>query len=192
MQKKSTVYVSYRLPDEWISDLKKHCNLILHKKEGTIPSRRKFLANSKKADGVLAILNEKIDEDFFRTNPNLKIVANYAVGYDNIDLKAAKKYNVAVSNTPGNLAGAVAEQAMLFILACSKRLVAGDKFMRAKKYKFWDPLLLLGHDVRGKTLGIVGTGRIGSQLAQMAVAGLGMKVKRFEEFQTKRIDLNRL
>lgn len=172
---KSIIYISYKLPDAWLAQLKKHCALIVHKKQ-TPPSRAEFLAQSKKADAVLAILNEKIDASFFKQCPNIKLVANYAIGCDNIDLAAAKKYNVPVSNTPGDFASSVSEHAMALLLAVSKHIVTGDVYMRAGKYKFWDPMLMLGADVREKILGIVGVGRIGSGLVKIASAGFDMRI----------------
>jgi len=172
---KPTVYISYNLPKEWLAKLETHCALIRHKKNAP-PPRAEFLKKAKKADGVLAILNEKIDKEFFATCPRLRIIANYAIGYDNVDLAAAKKHNVPVSNTPGDFATVVAEFAMGMMLSLAKRFEAGDNFMHAGKYTHWDPLLLLGGDMKGKTIGIIGTGRIGSALVRIAQGGFDMKV----------------
>ncbi len=172
---KPLVYISRLLPEEGLEELKKNFQVIMNKKR-TPPARREFLANVKPAAAIMPSLAEKIDEEVFRANSKLKIVANYAVGFDNIDLRAAAKYGVPVSNTPGDYAEAVAEQALSLLLAVAKRVVEGDRFVRAGKYKAWDPLLLLGDDIRGKTLGIVGTGKIGSFLARMARLGFNMNV----------------
>lgn len=172
---KPLVYISRKIGTDGLEELYKYCAVKMHAKPGP-PARKEFLGNVKKADALLSILTEKVDEAVFRANPKLKIVANYAVGYDNIDLKAAAKYKVPVTNTPGDFAECVAEQAMALMLAVSKRLVEGDKFVRAGQYKAWNPLLLLGNDVRGKTLGIIGVGRIGSGLVKIAGQGFGMKI----------------
>ena len=154
----------------------------------TPPSRKEFLRHVAGSDGIMTVLTEKVDAEMFKASPELKIVANYAVGYDNIDLKAAARVGVPVSNTPGDLAGAVAEHAMALILNVTKRVLEGDRYVRAGKYKAWDPLLLLGNDVRGKTLGIVGTGRIGSALARIAQAGFGMDIAYYDVVQNKEIE----
>ncbi len=184
---KPLVYISRLLPEEGLEELKKNFQVIMNKKR-TPPARREFLANVKPAAAIMPSLAEKIDEEVFRANSKLKIVANYAVGFDNIDLRAAAKYGVPVSNTPGDYAEAVAEQALSLLLAVAKRVVEGDRFVRAGKYKAWDPLLLLGDDIRGKTLGIVGTGKIGSFLARMARLGFNMNVIYNDVVRNERIE----
>jgi lactate dehydrogenase-like 2-hydroxyacid dehydrogenase len=172
---KPIVYISRLLNKDGLEELEKNFRIIMRRKR-TPPSRKEFLANVKKADALVTSLVEKVDEEVFRAGSNLKVVANYAVGFDNIDLKAAAKYGVPVSNTPGDYAEAVAEQALALLLAVSKRIVEGDRFMRQGKYKAWDPLLFLGDDLRGRTLGIIGTGRIGSFLARMGRLGFNMPI----------------
>ncbi len=132
----------------------------------------------KGADAVLCLLNDKIDGEILEAaGPQLKIIANYAIGFDNIDLKEAEKRGVIVTNTPSQtITDAVAEHTFALILALSKRLLSGDKFVRDGKYHSWDPNLLNGTQLLGKTLGIVGLGRIGQVVARMAVTGMGMKV----------------
>lgn len=127
-------------------------------------------------DAVLCLLTDKIDAAVFDAAPNAKIFANYAVGFDNIDLAEAKKRGVAITNTPGVLTEAVAEHAAALILAIGRRIVEADDFLRNDKYKGWDPMLLLGIELKGKTLGIVGCGRIGQRLAEIMKNGFGMKI----------------
>jgi len=172
---KPIVYISRLLNQDGLEELKKNFQIIMRQKR-TPPSRKEFLANVKKADALVTSLVEKVDEEVFRAGSNLKVVANYAAGFDNIDLKAAAKYGVPVSNTPGDYAEAVAEQALALLLAVSKRIVEGDRFIRQGKYKAWDPLLFLGDDLRGRTLGIIGVGRIGSFLARMGRLGFNMPI----------------
>jgi glyoxylate reductase len=128
-------------------------------------------------DALLSLLTDKIDEEVMQAaGPNLKVIGNYAVGFDNIDLPAAKRHGIAVTNTPApEVAESVAEHTIMLMLGLAHRLVESDAFARAKKYKGWSPTLLMGNDLGGKTLGIVGTGRIGSSVARRAVLGLGMK-----------------
>ena len=131
----------------------------------------------KGVDGVLSVLTDKITAEVMDAGlPTLKIIANYAVGFDNIDLDAAKERNIMVTNTPGVLTDTVAEHTFALILAIAHRIGEADRFSRAGKYKAWGPQLLLGADVSGKTLGVVGLGRIGSRVAHHAVNGFGMKV----------------
>lgn len=129
-------------------------------------------------DAMLCLLTDKIDREVMEAGqPRLKIIANYAVGFDNIDLAAAKEKNLLVSNTPGEeTIESVAEHTFALLIALARRIVEADKFTRAGKYKGWQPMLLLGTDVYNKTLGIVGMGRIGFAVAQRAVKGFKMKV----------------
>lgn len=143
----------------------------------------------KGADGVLTLLEDKIDGAVMdAAGPQLKVIANYAVGFDNIDLDAAKKRNIVVTNTPGELVSeAVAEHTFALMLALAHRIVEADRFTRAGKYKEWEPLLLMGTLLAGKTFGIIGTGRIGISAARKA-KGIGMNVvysdlKRNKEFE---------
>jgi lactate dehydrogenase-like 2-hydroxyacid dehydrogenase len=127
-------------------------------------------------DAVICLLTDTIDADVFDAAPQAKLFANYAVGYDNINLTAAKERHVLVTNTPGVLTDTVAEFTVSLIFALAKRVVEADTYTRAGKYAGWGPLLLLGMDVRGKTLGIVGAGRIGSRVAEIMAKGVGMNV----------------
>lgn len=133
------------------------------------------------ADAILSTLNDKITGQVMdKAGKQLKIVANYAVGFDNINLEAAKARNIFVTNTPGGSTQGVAEHTLALILAVAKHLVAADKFVREGKYKAWDPELFLGTQLAGKTLGVVGKGRIGSAVARAAQNGFGMKIICFD------------
>lgn len=131
----------------------------------------------KGADAILSLLTDKIDGRVLdAAGPELRIVANYAVGFDNIDLKAAKKRRVIVTNTPAVPTEAVAEHTFALLLGVARRLVEADHFVRTGKYKVWEPELLLGPELQGKTLGILGLGRIGSRVAEIGAMGFRMKV----------------
>lgn len=140
-------------------------------------------------DAVLCLLTDKIDGEVFdAAGKQCKIFANYAAGFDNIDIKAAGKLGIMITNTPGVLTDSVAEHAIALMLSVAHRIPESDRFTRAGKYHGWEPMLLLGHDLTKKTLGIVGLGRIGSRVAHIAAGGLGMKVlyydvKRAESFE---------
>lgn len=151
--------------------------------------KTEILNGIKGTDALLCTLTEKIDAEIMDAGlPTLEIIANMAVGFDNIDLEAAKQRNLMVTNTPGVLTDTVAEHTFTLMLAISHRIVEADKFTRAGLYNAWGPMLLLGTDLFGKTLGVVGLGRIGSRVAYHAVKGFGMKVlytdvKRDENFE---------
>ncbi len=127
-------------------------------------------------DGVLSLLTDKIDANVFNAAPSVKIFSNYAVGFNNFDLAEAKKRSVVISNTPGTSTNAVAEFTMTLILNAAKRIDEGDQLMRDGKFEGWNPELLIGEEVKDKTLGLIGAGRIGSQVAYQAHRGFGMKI----------------
>lgn len=131
-------------------------------------------------DGVVSLLTDTITMDVLKGAPTVKVVANYAVGFNNIDVKGLQEAGIVVTNTPGVLTDTVAEFTAAFIMAVTKRIPEGDRFTRAGKYKGWAPELLLGSDLAGKTLGIVGAGRIGSGVARRMAAGFGMQVKYYD------------
>jgi len=158
--------------------------------DGVLP-REQLLQKVKGADAILSLLTDKIDGEVMEAaGPQLKIVANYAVGYDNIDIKAAAERNVIITNTPEVLTESVAEQAIALMFAISRRIVESDKFMRGGNYTGWQPMLFLGNDLANKTLGLVGLGRIGAAVAERMKDGFNMKilyydVKRNEELEKK-------
>ena len=127
-------------------------------------------------DGVLSLLTDKIDSKIFDASPSTKIFSNYAVGFNNFDIKEAAKRGISLSNTPGTSTNAVAEFAVSLVLAVAKRVAEADEFMREGKYEGWNPELLIGEELRGKTLGLVGAGRIGSQVAYILHRGFDMKI----------------
>jgi glyoxylate reductase len=127
------------------------------------------------ADGVVSIIADRFNDEVFRANPRLKVVANVAVGYDNIDVAAATEHAVLVVNTPGVLDDTTADLAFALLLAAARRIVEADRYVRAGKWSRFTFDLLLGTDLGGKTLGIIGMGRIGRAMARRAVA-FGMKV----------------
>jgi len=164
--------------------------IIISAKDGVLTKDELITALSgKNYDAVLCLLTDKIDEDIFvAAGPQCKIFANYAVGFDNIDLEAAKKRGMMITNTPGVLTETVAEHTFALMLTIAHRISEADRFSRAGKYVGWGPLLLLGTDLSRKTIGIVGLGRIGSRVAYHAAKGFDAKViyydvRRSEEFE---------
>ncbi|KKT20514.1 MAG: D-isomer specific 2-hydroxyacid dehydrogenase, NAD-binding protein, partial [Parcubacteria group bacterium GW2011_GWB1_43_8] len=183
-------YITRKIPEIGIQMLKdKGYEVDINPKDRVL-SKSELIKNLKNNsyNAVLCLLTDKIDGDVFDAAGNAKIFANYAVGFDNIDLEAAKKRGVMVSNTPGVLSEAVAEHAVTLMLAVARRIAESDKFVRKGKYKGWAPMLLLGSGFFGKTVGIIGLGRIGTKTAHIASQGFGAKViyydiRRNEDFE---------
>jgi len=169
------VFVTRKIPHVGTDLLKKKHTVRVYAKDNVI-SRKELLVGVKWCDALLCLLTDKIDGKIMDANPNLKVIANYAVGYNNIDVKAATQRKIPVTNTPGVLTDAVADLACTLLLSVARRIPESDKFVRANKYKGWEPMLMLGGDTRGKTLGIVGSGRIGSAVAERMYKGFGMHV----------------
>ncbi len=141
------------------------------------------------ADALIPLLSDTIDEEIIEAAPKLKIIANYAVGYNNINLGAARKRGIIVSNTPDILTPATADLTWALLLSVSKRIPEADRFMRAGRFTGWGPKLMLGGDVTGKTLGIIGAGRIGRAVAKRA-AGFDMRVVYFSRSRNEEIEQN--
>lgn len=153
--------------------------------------RRELLEIVKGASAIISLLTDKIDAAVFdAAGPSLKIVANYAVGFDNVDLREAEKRGIYVTNTPSEtITTAVAEHALALIGSLAKRVTEADRFVRSGAYHGWDPNLFVGQELTGKTLGIVGLGRIGSLVAR--IAGLGFKMRILYESRSRQLELER-
>ncbi|MCD6171006.1 MAG: D-glycerate dehydrogenase [Thermoplasmata archaeon] len=160
------IFMSRRLPSEAIKMLEKH-ELDIYEGDSP-PDKQEIIKRVKDKDILISLLTDAIDKDVINASPSLKMIANYAVGYDNIDVKEATKRNIVVTNTPGVLTETVADLTWALILSIARRIVEGDKFMRQGKFKGWAPLLMLGGDIYKKTLGIIGAGRIGKAVAKRA------------------------
>jgi glyoxylate reductase len=139
------------------------------------PPRSELLARVAHADGLLALLTERVDAELLEAAPSLRVVANHAVGVDNVDVPACTARRVWVTNTPDAVTESTADLTWALILAVARRLGEGERLLRAGRYKAWTPTLLLGLELRGATLGIVGLGRIGEAVARRA-RGFGMHV----------------
>ena len=170
--------ITRAIPEEAYSCLAPHFEIESFNKHVAIP-RKRLLEKIKDKDGLFCVLTDKVDRELLAVAPKLKAVATCSVGFDHIDIKACGERRVVVTNTPGVLTQSTADFTWALLLASARRVVEGDTFMRAGKYKGWDPMLLLGTDVYGKTLGIVGFGRIGQAVARRA-QGFGMRVLYFD------------
>lgn len=170
------VLVARDIPEEGIAILREAGFEVDVNEEDRPLSREELIRRVKGKDALLSLLTDQVDDELLSSNPDLKIVANYAVGYDNIDVPAATRHGVVVTNTPDVLTEAVAEHALALMMAAARRIVEADAFTRSGRFKIWGPKLFLGQSIAGKTLGIIGLGRIGKAVARKAVSGLGMKV----------------
>lgn len=169
------VYVTRQIPEAGIKLLQTCCEVRVFPGDEAVP-REELLRAVKWCDGLLCLLTDEIGEEVMAANPNLKVISNLAVGYDNIDLEAATKRNIAVTNTPGVLTDAVAEHTIALLMSIARRIPESDRFTRAGKYQGWAPLLFLGTELKGKRLGIIGLGRIGYGVAERAALGMGMRI----------------
>jgi len=173
--KKFKVFVTRKILEEGLNMLRERYDVEVSDYDGIIP-REMLLEKVKGADALVSLLTDNIDAEVMdAAGPNLKIIANYAVGYNNIDVEEATKRGIMVTNTPGVLTETTADFAWTLLMAIARRIVEADKFVREGKFRGWEPMLLLGTDVFGATLGIVGFGRIGQAMARRAL-GFNMRV----------------
>jgi len=183
------VFITRKIPQKGIDLLRNKGYEVEVAKQSGIIKRKELIKKIKEVDALLCLLTDKIDADIVnQAGPKLKIIANYAVGYDNLDIKAINAKGIMVTNTPGVLTETVAEHTLALMLAIARRVPEADKFVRAGKFKGWEPMMFLGNDLMGKVLGIIGLGRIGSRVAYHAVKGFDMKIfytdpKRDENFE---------
>ena len=171
---KPKVYVTRMVPQAGIDLLKKECEVEVNPEDRPL-TREELLHEIKGKDGVLCLLTDRIDAEVYDTVPEIKGFANYAVGYDNIDVEEATRRGIPIANTPDVLTDATAEMAWALLFAVSRRVVESDSHMRSGQWRGWGPLQFLGGDISGKTLGIVGAGRIGTAMA-LKSSGFNMEV----------------
>ncbi len=177
------VYVTRKIPQKGIDLLKEKFSVEVNPEDRPL-SKEELLESCRGKDGVLCLLTDKIDGELMDQLPEVKGFANYAVGYDNIDVPAATARNVLVSNTPGVLTDATAEMAWALLFAAARRVVESDAYMKSGAWKGWGPLQYIGGDVTGSVLGILGAGRIGTAMA-LKSKGFSMKVIYADAFQNE-------
>jgi len=169
------VFVSRVIPEEGLGPVRAGTDATVWP-DDLPPPRADLLREIEGCDGVLTLLTDKVDDEFLdRAGPQLKVVSNFAVGFDNIDVAACTRRGIPAGNTPGVLTETTADLAWALLMAAARRLPEGDSYVRAGKWKTWGPMLLMGPDVHGATLGIVGFGRIGQAVARRA-KGFGMRI----------------
>lgn len=173
-----SVFVTRQIPEIGIAMLRAKGYEVDMSQVGRPLSKSELVAAlaAKPYDAVLTLLTDCIDAEVYAAAPSVKIFANYTIGFDNFDVEEGRRRGVFLTNAPGGGADRVAEHAWALILALTCRIVEGDTYMRLGKYVGWDPMLLPGIKIAGKTLGLIGAGRIGSQVARIAANGFGLRI----------------
>lgn len=184
------IFITGRIPEIAFTKLSERYNVTMNNTDRPL-SKAQIIEGIKDKDGVLCILSDKMDRDIIESNPNLKIIANYGAGFDNIDLAAAKEKSIMVSNTPLVSTISTAELTFALMLGIARRISEGDKLMRSGNFSGWSPMFHLGVELKGKKLGIIGMGNIGKQVARIAM-GFQMEViyhnrTRLSEFEEREL-----
>ncbi len=171
------VLVTRPIPEQAIARLERAPGIdVTVLEEDAALDRATLLAAASRADVILSLLTERMDAELFDRSPELRLVANMAVGFDNVDVEGARERGIWVTNTPGVLDGATADLAFGLLLAAARRLPEAERYLRAGRYRRWGPLLLTGQEVHGRLLGILGMGRIGEAVARRGRLGFGMDI----------------
>jgi len=171
---KPKVYVTRQVPEAGIAKLKSECEVEIWEGELPVP-RDVLLEKVRDIDGLYCLLTERIDQGLLDAAPRLRVVSNMAVGYDNINVAACTARGIPVGNTPGVLTETTADLTFALLMAAARRIVEGMDYVRARRWKTWGPMLLMGQDVYAATLGIIGLGRIGQAVARRA-RGFNMRI----------------
>ncbi len=164
MSEKKKVFISAMIPETGVALLRKKCEVRVYSGTGQI-SRSELLSGVRESDGLISLLSDAVDQELMDLASRLKVISNFAVGYNNIDVDYATTRGIVVTHTPGVLTDATADLTWTLLLATARRVVEGDREMRLGKFAGWTPQYLLGQDVTGKILGILGSGRIGAAVA---------------------------
>ncbi len=171
----SRVFVTREIPEVGLDIIRSNCNATVWENEMP-PSREDIISLAQDCEGLVTLLSDQIDAEVIERLPRLRVIAQYAVGYDNIDIAAATRRGILVTNTPGVLTETTADLAWSLLMAASRRVVEADAYVRERRWRVaWGPKMLLGRDIFGATLGIVGMGRIGFAMARRAT-GFQMRV----------------
>jgi len=180
------VFVTRKIPEPGLEILRKEFEMEVNPYDRVL-LKEEIIKGLKGKDGLLCLLTDPIDADVINSEPKLKMIASYAVGYNNIDVKDATKRGIPVSNTPGVLTDATSDMAWALLFSVARRIVEADKFTRAGKFKGWGPMLMHGQDVTNKTLGVVGAGRIGTAFA-LKSKGFNMNVLYVDEKKNETLE----
>lgn len=175
---KPKVFVTRLIPDQGLDLVRDACDAEIWEDE-LPPPHDVLLEKVADKEGLLSLLTDTVDAELMDAAPNLKVISNYAVGYDNVDVGEATERGVPVGNTPGVLTDTTADFAFALLMATGRRIVEGADYVRAGKWRTWGPRLLTGQDIHGATLGIIGFGRIGQAVAKRA-QGFDMRVVAYD------------
>ena len=179
------VYVTRRIPESGIRLLQESCDVEIWDSDDVVP-RDVFLNAVTDKDAVLCLLTDRVDAETLNVAKNAKIFANMAVGFDNIDVAECTKRGIMASNTPGVLTNTTADFAFTLLMAAARRIREGHEFVHAGKWETWGPLLLMGQDIHHATLGLIGVGRIGTEMARR---GQGFSMRLLYNDVVRREDL---
>ena len=185
------IYVTRQIPEAGIKKLEEKGYEVVVSPADKVLKKEELIAalKDKNYDAVLCLLTDKVDDEVLAAaGPQVKIFANYAVGVDNIDLEAAQKRGIMISNTPGVLTKTVAEFTIGLIFAITKRIVEADEFTRRGKFVGWAPMLFLGSDLKEKTLGIIGLGRVGGEVARRMRDGFDMNIFYYDAKRNEKLE----
>lgn len=183
---KPRVYVTRIIPDQGLDLVREFCDATIWREE-LPPPREVILRETREADGLLSLLTDRVDGELMDACPRLRVVSNFAVGFDNLDVPAATERGVVMGNTPGVLTETTADFAFALLMTAARRIVEGVEYVRADHWKTWGPMLLMGHDVHGATLGLVGMGRIGAEMARRA-NGFSMRVLYYDVYRREDLE----
>jgi glyoxylate reductase len=181
------VLVTRLIPEAGLSKVKAACDAEIWP-EPLPPPYEVILQKAAACDGLLSLLTDRIDPPLMDALPRLKVVSNFAVGFNNIDIKAATERGICVGNTPGVLTDATADMAFCLLIAAARRVVEGHAYSLSGNWRTWEPLGHLGQDLAGRTIGIVGMGRIGFAMAQRCKGGWGMRVLYFDVYKNEKAE----
>lgn len=184
------VFITYKIPECGLELLRKEFEVVVNE-EDRLLTKEEIIKNAQDVEALITLLADKIDQKVIDKLSALKVIANYAVGYNNIDVEYATKKGIMITNTPDVLTETTADLTWALILTIARKIVEADNFVREKKFKGWRPKLLLGDDVYGKTIGIIGFGRIGQAVAERA-RGFKMKVLYYSRRRVDKTVENRL
>lgn len=171
---KPKIFVSRMIPQPALDLLDRHAAVEVNAGDKPL-SKTELISHLQGTEGLVCLLTDVIDDEVLASAPSLRVVSNVAVGFDNIDVQSATRRRIAVTNTPGVLDETTADFTWALLMAAARRVAEADRYARAGRYQGWGIMLLLGHDIYGKTLGICGMGRIGKAVARRAL-GFGMKM----------------
>ena len=174
MSRKPKIFLTRELPPACMQTLHDATDLTYNQEDRCL-TKAEIIAGVREVDGLICLLTDKIDDEILASGENLRVVANFAVGFNNIDVNAATKRKLPVTNTPGVLTDSTADMAWALLMDASRRVSEGDRLVRTRGWNGWGPLQLLGCDITGATIGIIGMGRIGQAVAKRA-SGFEMRV----------------